>query len=353
MPVDIFFLLLSLSAILLSAILIVLIIVLTKLWKNNWTDTRFLQNSLEHLRQSIDYKLSENGKRLSENFSTSTRISENANKHIWELTRKLTELGETNKEIQEIGKRLEGLEHILKNPKRRGNLGEYFLKELLENVFSKNQYSLQAPLSSGIVDALLHIGPTSIPIDAKFPQENYEKLIKSEDEFSIKKYSSELKKDIKLRIDEVAKYILPSEWTSDFAFMLIPAEGLYYDIFIGKVGELSSRELIEYGFLRKVIITSPSGFYAYLQTVLQGMKSLQIEAHAKEIQKYVLKLQKDLQSYEETFLKLWNALNTTVNHYNTGKKRLEIIDKDILNINPEAEISRNTPPEVEKTKLEI
>lgn len=337
MTIDIFFLLLSLSAILLSAILIVLIIVLTKLSKNTWGDSKFLQNSLEHLRQSLDYKLSENGKRLSENFSTSTRISENANKHIWELTRKLTELGETNKEIQEIGKRLEWLEHILKNPKRRGNLWEYFLKELLENVFSENQYTLQAPLSSWIVDALLHIWPTSIPIDSKFPQENYDKLIKSEDDFSIKKYSWELKRDIKLRIDEVTKYILPEEGTSDFAFMLIPAEGLYYDIFISKVGDISSRELIEYGFSRKVIITSPSGFYAYLQTVLQGMKSLQIEEHAKEIQKYVLKLQKDLQSYEETFLKLGNSLWTTVNHYNTASKRLRIVEKDILRINPESE----------------
>ena len=337
MPVDIFFLLLSLSAILLSAILIVLILVLIKVSKNTPSDTRYLHNSFEHLRQSLDYKLSENGKRLSENFATSSRISENANKHIEHLTRKLTELWETNKEIQEIGKRLEWLEHILKNPKRRWNLWEYFLKELLGNVFSESQYTLQGKLSTGIVDALLHIWPTSIPIDAKFPQENYEKLIHAEDELSIKKYSSDLKKDIKHRIDEVAKYILPAEWTSEFAFMLIPAEWLYYDIFIWKTWEISSRELIEYGFSRKVIITSPSGFYAYLQTVLQGMKSLQIEEHAREIQRYVLKLQKDLKSYEETFLKLGNSLWTTVNHYNTASKRLQIIEKDILKINPESE----------------
>jgi len=351
MTIDIFFLLLSLSAILLAAILIILIIVLTKLWKNSWGDTKFLHNSLEHLRQSLDYKLSENGKRLSENFAVNSRISENASKHIEHLTRKLTELSETNKEIQEIGKRLEWLEHILKNPKRRGNLWEYFLKELLENVFHENQYTLQASLSSWIVDALLHIWPTSIPIDAKFPQENYDKLIKSEDELSIKKYSNDLKKDIKLRIDEVAKYIIPEEETSDFAFMLIPAEGLYYDIFISKVGDISSRELIEYGFSRKVIITSPSWFYAYLQTVLQGMKSLQIEEHAKEIQKYVLKLQKDLQSYEETFLKLWSSLGTTVNHYNIASKRLKIIEKDILKINPESEKILTWTEELERPNI--
>lgn len=351
MSIDIFFVLLSFSAILLIIILIIVMTLFIKLSKNTWGDTRLLQNSFEHLRQSLDFKLSENGKRMSENFATTSQISENATRHIEHLTHKLTELSATNKEIQEIWKRLEWLEHILKNPKRRGNLGEYFLKELLENVFHEKQYTLQAALSTWTVDALLHLWPTAIPIDSKFPQENYEKLIASEDEFTIKKYAQELKRDIKLRIDEVAKYILPTEGTSEFAFMLIPAEWLYYDIFIGKVGDISSRELIEYGFSRKVIITSPSWFYAYLQTVLQGMKSMQIEEHAKEIQKYVLKLQKDLQSYEETFLKLGHSLWTTVNHYNTASKRLQIIEKDILKIHPEAQKVFAWTEDLEKPSL--
>jgi len=104
--------------------------------------------------------------------------------------------------------------------------------------------------------------------------------------------------------------------------MLIPAEGMYYDMFINKLGEIEPKKLIEYAFSKKVIICSPSSFYAYLQTVLQGMKSLQIEEQAKEIQKYVIKLQKDLASYEESFQKLGNSLGTTVNHYNTAYKRL-------------------------------
>jgi len=282
---------------------------------------------------------------MSESLKTNSSIADSSNKNIEAITKKLTELDETNKQIQNIWNRLEGLESILKNPKRRGNLWEYFLRELLENVFTQDQYSLQYGLSSGIVDAALFIGTTIIPIDSKFPQENYQKLIESEDEFSIKKYSTELKKDIQNRIDETAKYILPEEWTSDFAFMLIPAEGVYYDIFINKLWDISPTKLIEYGFSKKVIICSPSWFYAYLQTVLQGMKSLQIEEQAREIQKYVLKLQKDIHSYEEVFWKLGNSLTTTVNHYNTGKKRLEIIDKDILKINPEAE--ENTTRELD------
>lgn len=288
---------------------------------------------------------------MSESLKNSSHIADSSNKNIEAITKKLTELSQTNEQIKEIWNRLEWLESILKNPKRRGNLWEYFLTELLENVFSSEQYKLQYSLSSGIVDAALFIWDKIIPIDSKFPQENYEKLVSSEDEFSVKKYSSELKKDIKNRIDETAKYILAEEWTTDFAFMLIPAEWVYYDIFINKLWDINPSKLIEYGFSKKVIICSPSWFYAYLQTVLQGMKSLQIEEKAKEIQKYVLKLQKDLHSYEEVFGKLWNSLGTTVNHYNTWKKRLEIIDKDILNISPEWKTSKNLLAEVSKPHI--
>jgi len=314
-----------------------------------------LQNQILSLNKTLDDKLAQNNtslnKNMSESLKTSTHIADSSNKNIEAITKKLTELWETNKQIKDIWERLEWLESILKNPKRRGNLGEYFLRELLENVFTSEQYTLQYSLSSWIVDAALFIGNTTIPIDSKFPQENYAKLVESEDEFSVKKYSAELKKDIKLRIDETAKYILPEEWTSDFAFMLIPAEWVYYDIFINKLWDITPSKLIEYGFSKKVIICSPSWFYAYLQTVLQWMKSLQIEQQAKEIQKYVLKLQKDIRSYEEVFWKLWNSLWATVNHYNTGKKRLEIIDTDIYKINPEAQRKNKLLEEIQKPHL--
>ena len=286
---------------------------------------------------------------MSRTFATSSKISEDSNKRIEEITKKLTELGETNKQIQDIGTQLRGLENVLKNPKQRGNLGEYFLKELLENVFSSEQYTLQFGLSSWIADAALFLWGKIIPIDSKFPHENYERLVASEDEYSTKKYSTELKRDIQKRIDEVAKYILPEEETTDFAFMLIPAEWMYYDIFINKLWDISPSKLIEYGFSKKVIICSPSWFYAYLQTVLQGMKSLQIEEQAKEIQKYVLKLQKDLWSYEEVFAKLGSSLWTTVNHYNTARKRFQIIDKDIIKISPESEVLTLSSHEIEKS----
>ena len=354
--IDAFFILLSLSALLLVGIFILLLILLWKSRKksSSW-ELWLIQEQIQFLSKTLDSKLSENTqylqKNMGENLQHQSRVSETAQKNIESLTKKLTELGETNKEIKEIWDRLEGLEDILKNPKRRWNLGEYFLSELLENVFSPSQFQLQYPLSIWVVDAALFIGNKIIPIDSKFPQENYTKLNQSEDEYTRNIYSKELKKDIKTRIDETSKYILPDENTTDFSFMLIPAEWLYYDIFIANVWWISTRELITYGFSKKVIICSPSWFYAYLQTVIQGMKSLQIEEKAKEIQKYVLKLQKDLHSYEETFSKLGNSLNTTVNHYNSSTKRLRIIDKDILKINPDSDLSLTESEEIDKIDL--
>ncbi len=298
---------------------------------------KMMEERLMNNTKSLDTRLADGNKLITDNmqktFATSAKINENSNKNIEELTKKVTQLEESTKQIKDIGGQLKGLENILKNPKQRGNLGEYFLKELLENVFTPDQYELQYAMPEvGIVDAALFIGGKIIPIDSKFPQENYDRLIHAEDAMHSEKYSKELKNDITKRITETAKYIMPENGTTDFAFMLIPAEGMYYDLFINKVGDIDAKKLIEFAFAKKVIICSPSGFYAYLQTVLQGMKALRIEEQAKEIQKYVIKLQKDLSEYEEVFQKMGNSLWVTVNHYNNAYKRYSIIDKDIVKI---------------------
>lgn len=317
---------------------------------------RFLDTKLTETNKNLDSKLSEANKHLSDNmnktFATTTKINEEANKRIESITKKLTELWETNKQIQDIGGQLRGLENVLKNPKQRGNLGEYFLKELLENVFNPEQYQLQYTMDGvGIVDAALFIGGKTIPIDSKFPHENYERLIASEDDMNIKKYSTELKKDINKRIDETSKYVQPQWETTDFAFMLIPAEWMYYDLFINKVWEINAKALIEYAFKKKVIICSPSWFYAYLQTVIQGMRALQIEEQAKDIQKNVIKLQEDLARFEERYTKVWNSLGTVVNHYNDSSKSFRKIDKNIYNLTEGRAGGNLETPQLEKPSL--
>ena len=171
--------------------------------------------------------------------------------------------------------------------------------------------------------------------------ENYNRLVeeknKDQREVIIKKF----KQDLKNRIDETSKYIRPAENTMDFAFMFIPSEAIYNDLLTNKIGtaDTASRDLIEYAFQeKKVIIVSPTTFMAYLQTVLQGLRSLQIEEQAKEIQKRVGMLGRHIKNYEQFMHKLGNSLGTTVNHYNNAHKELKKVDKDVVKIAGSSEV---------------
>jgi DNA recombination protein RmuC len=146
--------------------------------------------------------------------------------------------------------------------------------------------------------------------------------------------AKEVYKDLKLRIDETSKYIRPDENTMDFAFMFVPSEALYYDMFLVKVGDnTSQRDLMEYAMRDKhIVVVSPTTFTAYLQTVLQGLRSLQIEEQAKEIQKRVGQLGQHIEKYNDLMVRLGNSLGTTVNHYNNAHKELKKIDKDVVKI---------------------
>jgi DNA recombination protein RmuC len=179
-------------------------------------------------------------------------------------------------------------------------------------------------------------------------------MVEEHDPAEKKRMETAFVNDLKNRITETAKYIQPTKGTTDFAFMFIPHEAIYYDLLTNKVGASTSEEnenLIQRAAGKyKVIITSPTSFLAYLQTVLQGLKALKIEESAKEIIKKVEDLGKHLKSYDEYHGKLGNALGTVVNHYNASNKELKKIDKDVLRIagtSPEISLL-----EVEKPKIE-
>jgi DNA recombination protein RmuC len=231
---------------------------------------------------------------------------------------------------------LQNLEHILQNPKQRGILGEYYLENVLKNVLPPSTYQMQYKFSDGdIVDAVVFVKDKIIPVDSKFSLENYNRAIQEHDPELKAQLEETFKSDLKKRIDETSKYIKPNENTMDFAFMFIPAEGIYYDLLVNKVGALkvNTQALIEYAFKEKrVIIVSPTSFLAYLQTVMQGLRALQIEESAKEIRKRVEELGKHLVAYDEYVKKLGNNLSTTVNAYNTAYKELNKIDKDVVRI---------------------
>ena len=270
------------------------------------------------------------------------------------MTERLTRLDETNKQVISFADQLQSLENILKNPKQRGILGEYYLETVLKNVLPPGSYQMQYEFpDKTIVDAVVFVKDKIIPIDSKFSLENYNKMAEEKDGTEKKKLETIFVNDLKNRITETAKYIQPTQGTTDFAFMFIPHEAIYYDLLTNKVGSLeeNAENLIQRAAGKyKVIITSPTSFLAYLQTVLQGLKALQIEESAKEIIKKVEDLGKHLKSYDEYHNKLGNALGTVVNHYNSSNKELKKIDKDVLRIagaSPELSLF-----EVEKPKLE-
>lgn len=282
------------------------------------------------LQKQLDDKLSQNNKQMVAQFSESAKI-------IKDVTTKLTELEKTNQQVGNIAGELRVLQNTLQNPKQRGVLGEYYLTQVLENVLPPERFKLQYKFKNNdAVDAVVILDKGKIlPIDSKFSLENYNRLIEEQDKSQREAYAKAFKSDLKLRIDETAKYIRPKEGTMDFAFMFIPSEAIYSDLLTNKVGitNTSARDLIEYAFRDKnVIIVSPTTFMAYLQTVMQGLRSLQIEEQAKEIQTRVGELGRHIAAYETFMHKLGGSLGTTVNHYNSAHKELKKIDKDVVKI---------------------
>jgi len=307
--------------------------------KDDGKSLLLLQQQLNHLTEQIQNQTKELNKSLSESSESISRhmhkqmaSSENI---IKEVTEKLTNLENTNKQVVGFAEQMRSLENILKNPKQRGVLGEYFLESLLSNVLPPNQFKIQYPFANGeIVDAVIFFNDKIIPIDSKFSLEKYNMIMQETDGSKRERLEKEFKADVKKRIDETSKYIRPQENTTDFAFMFIPAEGIYYNLLIYNVGtvEVNTQDLIEYAFGKHVIIVSPTSFYAYLETVLQGLKALKMEESVKDIIKRVSDLGRHLNSYETYMKKMGTTLGTTVNHYNTAYKEFGKIDKDVYKI---------------------
>lgn len=297
---------------------------------------KLILEQINELNRTVDEKIGRGHRDMRE--SMQVQLSEST-RMIREVTAGLTKLDETNRQVVSFADQLQNLQDILKNPKHRGILGEYYLETLLSNVLAPNQFKMQYMFANGeIVDAAVFVKDKIIPVDSKFSLENYNKLSEERDPVEKEKLEKAFVNDLKLRIQETAKYIRPNEGTMDFAFMFIPHEAIYYDLLINKVGAVTEEtdNLIQRAANKyKVIIISPTSFLAYLQTVLQGLKALQIEETAKDIIKRVDELGTHLKKYEEYHVKLGTSLSTVVNHYNHSGKELRKVDKDILRITGE------------------
>ncbi|HAU66537.1 MAG: hypothetical protein UT30_C0009G0029 [Candidatus Uhrbacteria bacterium GW2011_GWF2_39_13] len=298
------------------------------------TQRKEMEGKLDLMHERLVQNMQESSSTLQKHFSHTSGI-------IRDVTEKLTKLDETNKQVLNFSGQLQSLENILKNPKQRGILGEYWLETLLNQVLPPGQYQMQYSLGidentkqSLIPDAVIFIREMLIPIDAKFSLENYNRIAIENDPTRREQLEKEFKSDVKLRIDETSKYIQTEKGTTNFAFMFIPAEGVYHNLISQTVGtvKVNSRNLIEYAFEKRVMIVSPTSFFAYLQTVILGLKALQIEESVKDIQKQAENLMRHMKAYEDHHNKLGKHLETTVRAYSASSQELKKIDKDIYHV---------------------
>jgi len=316
------------------------------------TESKGLVNEFREIKKEMIETRERSIESLQNQLRESGKIVRDVTAYIKDVTSQLEKLHADHQYVKDVREQLNKLTDVLANPKQRGILGEYFLETLLKNVFHPDQYKLQYKFKDGeVVDAVIFIKDKIIPIDSKFSLENYNKILEEKDPKRKQELEKILKQDLKNRIEETAKYIRPNEGTMDFAFMFIPSEGIYYDLLINQVGavKISTYDLIEYAFKEKhVIIVSPTSFYAYLQTVLQGLRALQIEESAKEIQKRVEVLRKHLLNYNEFLNKLGIHLKTVVSTYNRAYKEFAKIDKDMAKLTEGKD--KVKPLEIEKPK---
>lgn len=312
--------------------------------EQNTQSLQLLQNQVATLSRALEDKLETGTDRMFESMKNQftesqklvTDIRDHVSKQMFELTREQTKTNEATSKFVTIAEQLGNLEKVLKHQKQRGNLGEASLELILGNILPPGTYKMQYEFPGGeTVDAVIVTKEGVIPVDAKFSLDNYSRLANEVDETRKAELEKQFKNDLKLRIDETAKYVRPKDGTLPFAFMYIPAEGIYYDLLINEVGsvKVNTRNLIDYAYNeKKVIIVSPTTFAAYLQSVLYGFKAFKIEETAKDIAKNVEALSRHLKAYEDFYKKIGTALSTTVNHYNAGTKELGKIDKDVLKI---------------------
>lgn len=326
-------------------ILVVLVVIGVLLFRKQIGGTEDAsQNTLRDIAESLRRELqevsrqqrSETSEQLDRMQTHLHRSQSEAQKIIQDVTQQLTKIDATNKQVLDFSSQLQNLQNILKNPKHRGVLGEYWLESLLANVLPPDGYKMQYQMgvdedgSQLIADSVIFIRDRIIPIDAKFSLENYNRMVSEDNKEAKEKLEAALKADVKKRIDETSKYIQPQFGTMGFAFMFIPAEGVYYNLLNAEVGSsINSTNLIEYAFSKHVLIVSPTSFFAYLQTVLLGLRELQLEKSTQEILKRVDLLGRHVLQYVDLHDRLGKNLATTVNQFNASSKELQKIDKDM------------------------
>jgi DNA recombination protein RmuC len=300
--------------------------------------TQVLDNSVQSIQRQLGQVLGHVNERLKENAdvlnSTQQSLGErldNAARVVGQVQRSLGGLEEANRKIYEVGKDIASLQEILRAPKLRGGLGEFLLEDLLGQILPSQHFSIQHGFRSGEkVDAVIKLGSGLVPVDAKFPLENFRRIVETTNDEEKNRARRQFVVDVKKHIDAVAgKYILPDEGTYDFALMYIPAENIYYETII-RDGAPEEKSLCHYAMSKHVIPVSPNSLYAYLQAIVLGLKGMKIEDRAKEIIQYLSRLQGDFGKFREEFALLGKHVGHAQASYQTADRRLEQFGQKLI-----------------------
>lgn len=322
---------LNLFLIIFAAVLILLFVLL--LWSLKNTSTKIdeikrsqTENQALTLMQQQIGQLTQNVNQSLQNMSSQfQKTSGDIGSTLGDVKKDLGKMEAVTREVLEKAKNISNLENLLRAPKFRGGFGELFLGDLLAEILPPAHYNLQYQFKSGeTVDAIVKIGKNIVPIDSKFPLENFKKYQEKENEKEKEDARKKFISDVKKHIDEIAnKYILPDEGTYDFALMYIPAENIYYETILKDESFGEDRSIFSYAVQKRVIPVSPNSFFAYLQVIVLGLKGLQIEKSARSIFQALAQLQGDLGRFKKDFQVLGSHLGNAKSKFDEADKRLE------------------------------
>jgi len=292
-------------------------------------NVQLMHQQLSSLSSQVTSQLNSIASQVSEQVGTGMGLIQKASQHfgdrVQEVQSRLAQLDEANKRILEVGRSIASLQEILRAPKIRGGLGEFLLGDLLAQIMPAEYFTLQHSFKSGErVDAVIRLSQGLVPVDAKFPLENFQKGLLAEDDGAKKSFLKLFAADVKKHVEAIAsKYILPHEGTCDFALMYIPAENVYYEAFIKDEALGEGKSLREYAFVKHVVPVSPNSFYAYLHTILLGLRGMKVEESARQILRDLGGLRGQLDKFHEEFRKLGKHLEQSKGSYDSSQRQIE------------------------------
>ena len=292
-------------------------------------NVQLMNQQLSSLSSQVTSQLNSIASQVSEQVGTGMGLIQKASQHfgdrVQEVQSRLAQLDEANKRILEVGRSIASLQEILRAPKIRGGLGEFLLGDLLAQIMPAEYFTLQHSFKSGErVDAVIRLSQGLVPVDAKFPLENFQKGLLAEDDGAKKSFLKLFAADVKKHVEAIAsKYILPHEGTCDFALMYIPAENVYYEAFIKDEALGEGKSLREYAFVKHVVPVSPNSFYAYLHTILLGLRGMKVEESARQILRDLGGLRGQLDKFQEEFRKLGKHLEQSKGSYDSSQRQIE------------------------------